>query len=27
MERHMEVDGQAVAGALFDFGLYAFHNA
>jgi len=27
MERHLEVDGQAVAGALFDFGLYAFHNA
>lgn len=27
LERHVEVDGQAVAGALFDFGLYAFHNA
>jgi malate synthase len=27
MERHLEVDGQAVAGALFDFGLYVFHNA
>jgi malate synthase len=27
MERHLEVDGQTVAGALFDFGLYAFHNA
>jgi len=26
-ERHMEVDGQAVAGGLFDFGLYVFHNA
>src|SRR3990167_3167521 len=27
MERHMEVDGQPVAGGLFDFGLYVFHNA
>jgi malate synthase len=27
MERHLEVDGQVVAGALFDFGLYVFHNA
>jgi len=26
-ERNVEVDGQVVAGALFDFGLYAFHNA
>lgn len=26
-ERHMTVDGAAVAGALFDFGLYVFHNA
>ncbi|MBV1704757.1 MAG: malate synthase A [Hyphomicrobiales bacterium] len=26
-EAHVEVDGRAVAGALFDFGLYAFHNA
>ena len=26
-ERHMTVDGAPVAGALFDFGLYAFHNA
>jgi malate synthase len=26
-ERHMEVDGQIVSGALFDFGLYVFHNA
>jgi malate synthase len=26
-ERHLTVDGQAVSGALFDFGLYAFHNA
>ncbi|MET0338664.1 MAG: malate synthase A, partial [Caulobacter sp.] len=26
-ERHMEVDGEAVSGALFDFGLYIFHNA
>ncbi len=26
-ERHMAVDGAAVSGALFDFGLYAFHNA
>jgi malate synthase len=27
MERHMLVDGAPVAGGLFDFGLYAFHNA
>lgn len=26
-ERHMLVDGQPVPGALFDFGLYMFHNA
>ncbi|MFN7175511.1 MAG: malate synthase A, partial [Thermaurantiacus sp.] len=26
-EAHMVVDGEEVAGALFDFGLYAFHNA
>jgi malate synthase len=26
-EQHMEVDGQPVSGALFDFGLYVFHNA
>jgi malate synthase len=26
-ERHMTVDGKPVSGALFDFGLYAFHNA
>jgi malate synthase len=26
-ERHVEVDGEPVAGALFDFGLFAFHNA
>ncbi len=27
LERHMLVDGEPVAGALFDFGLYFFHNA
>jgi malate synthase len=27
LERHMLVDGEPVSGALFDFGLYAFHNA
>ena len=27
MERHLEVDGSPVAGGLFDFGLYVFHNA
>jgi malate synthase len=27
MEKHMFVDGQPVAGGLFDFGLYFFHNA
>jgi malate synthase len=26
-ERHVEVDGEPVSGSLFDFGLYAFHNA
>lgn len=26
-ERHVSVDGQTMAGALVDFGLYAFHNA
>jgi malate synthase len=26
-ERHLLVDGQAMSGALFDFGLYFFHNA
>ncbi|MET0934831.1 MAG: malate synthase A [Luteibacter sp.] len=26
-ERHAEVDGDVVAGALVDFGLFAFHNA
>jgi malate synthase len=26
-EKHVLVDGQPVAGALFDFGLYFFHNA
>ena len=26
-ERHLLVDGQPVAGGLFDFGLYFFHNA
>jgi len=26
-EQHMDVDGQPVSGALFDFGLYLFHNA
>ena len=26
-ERHVTVDGRPVAGALFDFGLYLFHNA
>ena len=27
LERHHEVDGQAVSGSLFDFGLVVFHNA
>ena len=26
-ERHVFVDGQAMSGSLFDFGLYFFHNA
>jgi malate synthase len=26
-ERHVTVDGQSIAGSLFDFGLYLFHNA
>ncbi|HJU40766.1 MAG TPA: malate synthase A, partial [Tahibacter sp.] len=26
-EKHARVDGEEVAGALFDFGLFAFHNA
>lgn len=26
-ERHVQVDGRAITGALFDFGLYFFHNA
>jgi malate synthase len=26
-ERHVQVDGQAMSGALFDFGLFLFHNA
>src|SRR5947207_1686960 len=26
-EKHVTVDGQAVSGSLFDFGLYLFHNA
>ena len=26
-ERHIEVDGDVLAGALLDFGLFAFHNA
>ena len=26
-ESHVEIDGQTVSGALFDFGLYLFHNA
>jgi malate synthase len=27
VEKHMLVDGEPVAGGLFDFGLYCFHNA
>ena len=27
LEKHMEVEGDPVAGALFDFGLFFFHNA
>ena len=26
-ERHVTVDGSAISGSLFDFGLYLFHNA
>ena len=26
-EKHMKVDGEAVSGSLFDFGLFFFHNA
>jgi malate synthase len=26
-EKHVRIDGQAVSGSLFDFGLYFFHNA
>jgi len=26
-EKHVQVDGQAMSGSLFDFGLFAFHNA
>jgi malate synthase len=26
-ERHVTVDGEEISGALFDFGLYVFHNA
>ncbi|MBA2277933.1 MAG: malate synthase A [Chloroflexia bacterium] len=26
-ERHVEVDGEAISGSLWDFGLYFFHNA
>ncbi len=26
-ERHVEIDGRPMSGALFDFGLYLFHNA
>src|SRR5207247_11319166 len=26
-EQHLTVDGEPIAGALFDFGLYYFHNA
>ena len=27
VERHLHVDGEPMSGSLFDFGLYAFHNA
>jgi malate synthase len=27
LEEHVTVDGEAISGGLFDFGLYAFHNA
>jgi len=26
-ERHIKIDGEPMSGSLFDFGLYAFHNA
>ena len=26
-ERHLAIEGDAIAGAFFDFGLYVFHNA
>jgi len=26
-EKHVKVDGQAISGGIFDFGLYVFHNA
>jgi malate synthase len=26
-EKHFTVDGEAISGSLFDFGLYFFHNA
>jgi malate synthase len=26
-EKHLKIEGEAMAGALFDFGLYCFHNA
>ncbi|HEY6942242.1 MAG TPA: malate synthase A [Dokdonella sp.] len=26
-ERHLEIRGEAISGALFDFGLFAYHNA
>ena len=26
-EEHLTVDGEPISGALFDFGLYFFHNA
>ena len=26
-ERHLEIDGEAMSGSLFDFGLYVFHSA
>jgi malate synthase len=27
VERHLSIDGTPISGAVFDFGLYAFHNA
>ncbi|MGH8743627.1 MAG: malate synthase A, partial [Burkholderiales bacterium] len=27
LEKHVQLDGQPVSGAIFDFGLYLFHNA